>query len=243
MLAMLVSFSVLAQGNPVVRGELSPGVYVNMAVDATGQLKTLGAAAASTTTGSKAAGVAAVDSALEGGLYNSTLPTLTNGQQAAMQIGTRGSQLVQLMFPDAVSAMGVAANGADTVNNTVLNMLNVRPFGMVFNGVSWDRQAGTTTGTAIQATKGTMVNRSGTITTGGTSQVVMAANAARRYFMIQNVSDTIMWCNFTTAAVADQPSFQIAVGASFVMDGSVVSTEAINCIGAVTGKSFTSKEM
>lgn len=102
---------------------------------------------------------------------------------------------------------------------------------------------GVATGTTIIPYKGTVTNRSGTITTGGTSQQIMAANASRRYLMIQNVSDTVMWCNFTTAAVLDQPSFQLVPGATFLMEASSVSTEAIQCIGSVTGKSFTAKEM
>jgi hypothetical protein len=232
-----------AQGNPVIRGEVSPGVYLNVAVDATGQVKTLGAAAAVTTSGSKAGGTAAAESSLEGGVYNTTLPTLTNGQQSAIQFGTRGSQMMQLMIPDSISAIGTVVAGADGVANGAINALSVRNYGMVWNGTTWDRQIGTTTGTAVQPSKGTFTNRSGTITTGGTSQQIMAGNVARRYLFIQNVSDTAMWCNFTTAATIDQPSIQILPGASFIMEGSAVTTEAVNCIGAVTGKSFTSKEM
>jgi hypothetical protein len=243
MLLATMCMAVLAQGNPVIRGEISPGVYTNVAVDATGQVKTLGTAAPVTTSGSKTGGTAAADSSLEGGIYNTTLPTLTNGQQAAIQFGTRGSQMMQLMFPDSVTPVGVIAAGVDTAANATINALSTRGYSMVFNGTSWDRQVGTTAGTATIASKGTFTNRSGTITTGGTSQQIMAANAVRRYLFIQNVSDTVMWCNFTTAANTDQPSIQIAVGASFIMEGNAVTTEAVNCIGAVTGKSFTSKEM
>lgn len=89
---------------------------------------------------------------------------------------------------------------------------------------------------------GAVTDRSGTITLGGTAQVIMAANTARRYLFIQNVSDTTMWCNFTTTAVANQPSMQLIPGASFVMEASFISTEAISCIGATTAKAFTAKE-
>jgi hypothetical protein len=43
--------------------------------------------------------------------------------------------------------------------------------------------------------------------------------------------------------VASQPSFSLIAGASFVMESNAVSTEAISCIGATTGKIFTAKEM
>lgn len=95
----------------------------------------------------------------------------------------------------------------------------------------------------VKASTGTITNRSGTITSGGTAQTIMAANSTRLYLFIQNTSDTIMWCNFTTTAVATQPSFSLIPGASFVMEGTAVSTEAVSCIGATTGKIFTAKEM
>jgi hypothetical protein len=44
--------------------------------------------------GSATGGTAAVDSELIGGVYNSTLPTLTNGQQAAIQLDSSGRQIV-----------------------------------------------------------------------------------------------------------------------------------------------------
>jgi hypothetical protein len=94
-----------------------------------------------------------------------------------------------------------------------------------------------------KATPGTMTDRSGTITSGGAAQTIMSANANRKYLLIQNSSDTIMWCNFTTTAVASQPSFSLIAGASFVMESNAVSTEAISCIGSITGKIFTAKEM
>ncbi|NDC26013.1 MAG: hypothetical protein EBZ49_18040, partial [Proteobacteria bacterium] len=40
---------------------------------------------------------------------------------------------------------------------------------------------------------GAVTNRSSTITTGGTSQQVAASNTSRKYFLIQNISDTDMY--------------------------------------------------
>lgn len=90
---------------------------------------------------------------------------------------------------------------------------------------------------------GSLVDRSGTITTGGTSQQVMAANPSRRYLLIQNVSDTTMWCNFSIAAVQTQPSFILITNASFLMENETIATSSINCIGPTTGKAFTAKEL
>lgn len=94
----------------------------------------------------------------------------------------------------------------------------------------------------VAPSQGTVTDRSGTITLGGTAQTIAAANAARKYLLIQNSSDTDMWCNFTTTAVNSQPSFKIPAGAGFFMESGYVSTELVSCIGATTGKIFTAKE-
>lgn len=99
----------------------------------------------------------------------------------------------------------------------------------------------TGTVTAISS-KGSVTDRSGTITLGGTAQTLMAANATRKYLLIENVSNKNLWFNFTTTAVQDQPSCLLLPNAAFVMEGAFVSTEAISVIGATTGKSFTAKE-
>src|SRR5690606_27437883 len=44
--------------------------------------------------GSKAAGTAAASSTLIGGVYNTSLPTLTNGQQAAAQFDSSGRLII-----------------------------------------------------------------------------------------------------------------------------------------------------
>lgn len=88
-----------------------------------------------------------------------------------------------------------------------------------------------------------LTDRSGTITAGDTAQQVMAANTGRRYLLIQNISDTAMWFNFTTTAVKDSPSYLLAAnGGVFAMDGSLVTKEAISIICVTTGKKFTAKE-
>jgi hypothetical protein len=89
---------------------------------------------------------------------------------------------------------------------------------------------------------GTLTDRSGSITTGGTAQQLAAANATRKYLLIQNISAGDLWLNFTTTAVSDQPSIKLTPGSSFSMEGSYVSTEAVSVIGATTGQKFTSKE-
>lgn len=65
--------------------------------------------------GSKAGGTAAASSLLVGGLYNTTAPTMTNGQQASLQYGLRGSLKVQFMTADGTAGAEVTAGNADGI--------------------------------------------------------------------------------------------------------------------------------
>lgn len=96
----------------------------------------------------------------------------------------------------------------------------------------------------IRPSGGTLTERSGTITTGGVSQQIMAANADRKYLLIQNISDIDMWFRFgATGAAADTvDNWKLPAGGSFTMEGSFVSTQAIQIIGATTGKKFSAVE-
>lgn len=91
--------------------------------------------------------------------------------------------------------------------------------------------------------RGTVTDRSGTITAGGTAQQLAAVNASRKYLFIQNLdAGNDLWIDFTTTAVQSQPSIKLSAGASFVMEGAFVSTELVSVISAVTGHAFAAKE-
>ena len=104
--------------------------------------------------------------------------------------------------------------------------------------------AGAVTGTvAITPSNGTLTNRSGTIATGGTAQQLAAANASRKYLLIENPSQTEdLWFNFTTTAIVGQPSILLRPNGSYVAESSYVSTEAISIIAATTAHPFVAKE-
>lgn len=91
-------------------------------------------------------------------------------------------------------------------------------------------------------TAGTLTNRSGTITVGGTAQQLMAANASRKYLFIQNLSTENMWINLTTTATTGQPSIKLLPNGVFSMEGAFVSTESVSVIAATTGSAYTAKE-
>jgi hypothetical protein len=102
---------------------------------------------------------------------------------------------------------------------------------------------GTVSGTVTaNPATGTLTDRSGTITAGGTAQQLAAANTSRKYFFVQNLSAENMWVNFTTTAVASQPSIRLTPGSSFTLEGGFVSTEAVHVIAATTGSAWSAKE-
>lgn len=88
----------------------------------------------------------------------------------------------------------------------------------------------------------TPVDGSTTITAGGTSQVVFAANPGRRYLEIQNVSDETMYINFGAAASASASSFMIAAnGGAYINASNYCPKGTVTIISATTGKRFVAK--
>ena len=89
--------------------------------------------------------------------------------------------------------------------------------------------------------KGKLRDVSGTITTGGTAQTVLAECVGRRFLMYQNVSDADQWINFSGAATAGAGSLKFAAGMGQTWE-TFVPTGMMSIYGATTGKAFTVKE-
>lgn len=94
----------------------------------------------------------------------------------------------------------------------------------------------------IVPTHAALIDSSGAITLGGTAETIESAGRVRKYFMFQNISDTTMWINFGTTAVADEPSISVVAGATLVFEGSFVPTGSVSVMCATTGKKFVCKE-
>jgi hypothetical protein len=91
-----------------------------------------------------------------GGVYNSTRPTYTNGQRTDLQTDTRGSIGVNIFGQDGITTASFEADSADaTATSATANNLKVKGRAQVFNGTSWDRQRGDTTGTYVVSKPGT----------------------------------------------------------------------------------------
>jgi hypothetical protein len=94
------------------------------------------------------------------------------------------------------------------------------------------------------STGGNLIDASGAMTAGGTSQVVQAADPNRQYMLVQNISAEDMWINFGVAAVQDKPSIKLSAGSSMqysVGGTGIVPTGSINIVSATTGSKFVAK--
>jgi hypothetical protein len=121
--------------------DLSPPVKVG-GVDGSSNVQTilLGTDGAQVIGGGVASGATDSGNPIKvGGRYNSTKPTLTDGQRGDIQLGSKGAVAVQLMIPDSgfpvpsISDVdGVGVGGAIVVFS--------RPTS--FNGTTWDRVRG-----------------------------------------------------------------------------------------------------
>jgi len=100
----------------IASGAVASGAFASGAVSsgayASGSLASGAVVDLTNLTGTKAAGTAAADSILDGGVYNSTLPSPTNGQQTAAQydnqgraIGAPGSILSHTLVKGTTAAM------------------------------------------------------------------------------------------------------------------------------------------
>ncbi len=79
--------------------------------------------------------------------------------------------------------------------------------------------------------------QTGTIVTGGTSQVVDAAKSGRLYIEIINISDTVMYLNFGAAATVDHIPLA-ANGGKWVSNSICVPKNSINILCASNNKKF-----
>ena len=102
--------------------------------------------------------------------------------------------------------------------------------------------------TALVATLGALAypvwsyaDRSGTITAGGTAQVVLPAWTGRHGCVIQNQSAGSLWVSETATAVAGPPSILIPAGQQFLCM-SPASGQAYSIIGATTAQAFAARE-
>ena len=164
---------------------------------------------------------------------------------------TLSTRLSEGDFDSKAGSLTEAAPGTDTASSglngrlqriaqRLTSLIALLPTALVGGRLDVNVGAGTVSTTPTQ---GTLTDRSGTITLGGTAQTLAAASATRKYLLIENLDLTNpLWINFTTAAVQSQPSIRLGVGGSFSMEAGFISTELVSVIAATTGHAWAAKE-
>ena len=94
----------------------------------------------------------------------------------------------------------------------------------------------------VSVPSGAVTNRSSTITTGGTSQQVAASNTSRKYFLIQNISDTDMYLGVGYTPTTTTGILLAKSGSGITFESGFIPTSAINVLCATTGKAFVALE-
>lgn len=106
-----------------------------------------------------------------------------------------------------------------------------------------DPASGSGTTIGIQGNNAvTYVDKSGTLTLGGTAQTVAASNANRQGFIIQNNSSGILWFSTLATAVQSQPSIELMPNAYYEFPFFGIPTGAVSIIGATTGQTWSARE-
>ncbi len=178
-----------------------------------------------------------------GAQYNSTLETLTNGQQGGLQVGSRGGLLVNLYAADNNTAVAINTGSAlaDGASNTPTGAVSTTGRNYAYNGTTWDRVPGTTLGTyqiirdAAGNARGANVNASNQLSVsldGGTGATV-ALGAGSQIVGKVGIDQTT---DVTTNGVEIAPTAGAAAGMAPVVSsaletGHVLKASAGNLYG------------
>ena len=89
-----------------------------------------------------------------------------------------------------------------------------------------------------------LIDHSGTVTAANTSQVVIIANGQRKGFSIQNQhASAVLWINENgVAAIAGQPSIQLAAGQTYTTPPFSGGQKAVSVLSATAGLPFAARE-
>lgn len=106
--------AIKAASASIASGAFASGSIASGAIAAGAQVDLL------TMRGTVAAGTAAANSMLTGAVFNTTAPTLTNGQQAAIQVSARGGALSGSQYPAGATPVTASATGTTAATTATL---------------------------------------------------------------------------------------------------------------------------
>jgi hypothetical protein len=169
----------------------------------------------------------------------STTPLYLAGRYGGVTIDVNGNLCTGGSIP------GTAPTTAPTSTSIIGGVYNLTP-PTVTSGQAVPLQTdndGSLRVILVETLSGTLTDKSGTITLGGTAQQLMAANTARKGWLVQNNSAGTLWINeIGGTAVQAQPSLSITAGSLYTSPTPGASNAAISIVGATTSQAFTARE-
>lgn len=183
---------------------------------------------------------------------------LTDTQLRAVAVPVSGAffqatqpvSAVSLPLPTGAATEATLANVAtaalQNTANTYLNSIDQKTPNLgqaAMAGSSPVVIASNQTAIPVSQQAGSVTDASGsTSATPSTSTSLIAANSARKYLIIQNLSDTAtIWVNPSGTATAGAGSFKILANGSIVFEGSFICTQAFTVLSTIASVSYTAK--
>ncbi|WP_080056732.1 hypothetical protein [Spirosoma aerolatum] len=140
----------------------------------------------------------------------------------------------------AIGAKGDAAASSDTGSFSIIAFIK-RMLGnwTTLLGTKLPDAIGGRVPVEIAPSQSSVTHTAGTITTGGTAQTALAAQAGRKYLLIQNISDTVMYIQLDGGTPTATTSMMLAAnGGSWESPPHFCPVVAIKILCATTGKAF-----
>ena len=165
----------------------------------------------------------------------------TGDPKVRLKGNEHGAALVTLIDPDTGEPYA-AGGGGGTTGGLTDDELRAAPVPVSTTALpaSLGAKAGSSSLSVTQAT-GALTSVGGSVTTGGTAQVLAAANSVRRGITLQNTSTGDLrvspWGTASSTA-----GFLVAAGALLVLDAPHCGVGAISIWGATTAQTFVGGE-
>lgn len=175
-----------------------------------------------------------------GAVYETAPPTYTAGQRSSIHTGSRGSMWVSLKAEDSLTGITAKPDNADGVAViSSSSFLGVASSNRVFNGTTWDRMPGSTTGVYNLIRDGAGNSRSAKVDGEGnlgvsqkaptsvltnvagsaTNVTLLASNTARISAVMYNDSTQIAYVKYGTTASSTSFTVPLASGVYYEVVG------------------------
>lgn len=170
-----------------------------------------------------------------GSTYNplSGIPISATNTSNLVTSSTNAGQIAVFHLPPGATHIGVFPSGFGGAASSV----------QIYLSAAAARSASTgTTATNVGTKQRTSTSISGSITTGGSSQTLSAANTARQSMFVYNTSTDDLWVNDDGTAAVIGTSILIPAGQWWSPDQNQITGNAYTIIGASTGQTWVGKE-